>query len=556
MPAGLPAADLQAPPAPAAPPPPAHGSNAFAVSGRLTATGAAMVANDMHLSLTVPNIWYRARMRVASAGTPLDLIGVTLPGTPFLTVGSNGRVAWGFTDSYIETGDAVLLDLLPGHPRQYQTPDGPRPIQTTVEKLCPARAACQDLAVDETIWGPVVGRDLSGKPIVWRWVAHDDNAVLTRGLLDLEQARTVREALDAAHQAGLPQQNFLVGDSAGHIAWTIIGQVPRRIGLGDGLPHSWADGTRRWDGYLPPAAIPEIIDPPGGRLWTANARVVGGEALQTLGDGGYAEGMRASRIRDDLAARESFAEPDLLAIETDDRAAVLDEWQRLTLQAIDLHAADPAVAALRPYVADWGGRAVPGSVGYRIVKTFRKGAILRVMGGLMQPVSKALGRDGFQQARAEWPVERLLTAKPPGLVPPPYTSWDALTTAVLASVTDAVKSAGGLPAFTWGAVNHTGIHHPLARFVPLLGLLTDPPDVPEAGDTVIPRVAIPGFGASERLVVSPGHEAAGLFDMPAGQAGNPLSPYYLAGQSAWSAGTATPLQPGPTQFHLTLAPQS
>jgi penicillin amidase len=141
-------------------------------------------------------------------------------------------------------------------------------------------------------------------------------------------------------------------------------------------------------------------------------------------------------------------------------------------------------------------------------------------------------------------------------VPPPFTSWDALTTAVLAGVTDAVRTAGGLPAFTWGAVNHTGIHHPLARFVPLLGLLTDPPDVPEAGDTVIPRVAIPGFGASERLVVSPGHEAAGLFDMPAGQAGNPLSPYYLAGQSAWSAGTATPLQPGPTQFHLTLAPQS
>jgi penicillin amidase len=554
MPAGLPAADLQTTPAEAAPPPPAHGSNAFAVSGRLTGTGAAMVANDMHLALTVPNIWYRARLRLQGANAALDLIGVTLPGTPFLIVGSNGHVAWGFTDSYIETGDAVLLDLVPGNPRQYLTPEGPRPIRTSIEKLCPARAPCEDLPVDETIWGPVVGSDLSGKPIVWRWVAHDNNAVLTKGFLDLEQARTVREALDAAHQAGLPQQNFLAGDSAGHIAWTIIGQVPRRIGLNDGLPHSWADGSRRWDGYLPPAGIPEIIDPPGGRLWTANARVVGGEALQILGDGGYAEGMRATRIRDDLAARNSFAESDLLAIETDDRAAVLDEWQRFTLQAIDAHAAEPAIAAMRPYVADWGGRAVPASVGYRLVKAFRKGAIQRVLGGLMQPLAKALGRDPVLQARAEWPVERLLTVRPEALVPPPYRSWDALTGAVLAGVADAVHAAGGLPDFTWGKLNRTGIQHPLARFIPLLGLLTDPPDVPEAGDTVIPRVAVPGFGASERLVVSPGHESSGLFDMPAGQAGNPFTPYYLAGQRAWVAGTGTPLLPGAARWHMSLAP--
>ena len=546
--AALPPGEPDAP-ASLQPPPPTKGSNNFAVAGRLTATGSAMVANDMHLGLTVPNIWYRARMLSPENGGT-DLIGVTLPGTPFLVVGSNTHVAWGFTDGYIEAGDAVILDLLPGDPRQYRTPRGPKPITTATEKLCPVRAPCQDFPVDETIWGPVVSHDPAGHPLVWRWTAHDPNAVLTAGFTGLETARTIREALDAAHAAGLPQENFVAGDSAGHIAWTIIGQVPRRVGLDDQLPHSWADGAHRWDGYLPAAEIPEIIDPPGGRLWTANARVVGGQALATLGDGGYADGLRATRIRDDLAARAGFAETDFLAIQTDDRAAVLDPWQRLLLAAIDAHPEQPGVAALRQPVQDWGGRAVPGSVGYRLVEAFRKSALHTVFGGFLAPVTAKIDA---VEPRNGWPVQRLLTERPPRLVPPPYKDWNALTAAILHDMTDAIQNAGaGLGGFTWGAINHAGIHHPLARVIPLLGLVTDPPDVPLAGDTVVPRVTHPGFGASERLVVSPGHEASGLFDMPMGQAGNPLSPYYGAGEADWVAGRPTPLLPGPVRWRLTL----
>jgi penicillin amidase len=538
---------------PAAMAPPARGSNAFVVSGRLTATGSAIVANDMHLALTVPNIWYRARMKV-TGGDPLDLVGVTLPGTPFMIVGSNGHVAWGFTDGYIETGDAVLLDLVPGDPRHYRTPAGPQPMQRFTETLCPLRAACEALPIDETIWGPVVGHEPYGRPVVWRWTAHDANAVMTAGFTGLETAGTVREALDAAHRAGMPQQNFMVGDKDGHIAWTIIGQVPRRIGLDDQVPHSWADGTHGWDGYLAAAEVPEIIDPPGGRLWTANARVVGGDALAKLGDGGYAEGMRAGRIRDDLAARGSFGEGDLLAIQTDDRASALDGWQRLLVAAIGAHAADPRIAAMLPYAQSWGGRAVPGSVGYRLVEGFRKTSLRLVLGRLMHPVAAVLGHDPLAGARAEWPVERLLVERPAALVPPPYKDWDAVTGAILDALAGAVQDAGGLDRFTWGGVNHTGIHHPLARFVPLLGLLTDPPDVAEPGDVVVPRVAVPGFGASERLVVSPGHEGSALFDMPAGQAGNPWAPYYLAGQGAWQTGTAGPLLPGAERWRMSLVP--
>ena len=534
--------------------PPEKGSNNFAVAGRRTATGSAMVANDMHLGLSVPNIWYRARLRARDGG--LDLIGVTLPGTPFLVVGSNTHVAWGFTDGYIEAGDAVVLEPAQNDTKQYLTPDGPKPIVTTIEKLCPARAPCEDLPVEETIWGPVVSQDAAGHKIVWRWTAHDPNAVLTTGFTRLEAARTIREALDAAHSAGLPQENFVAGDSAGHIAWTIIGQVPRRVGLDDQMPHSWADGTHRWDGYLSPADIPEIIDPPAGKLWTANARAVGGEALAKLGDGGYADARRAGRIRDDLAAREHFAETDFLAIQNDDRATGLDPWQKLLLQAIDANPNDSAAAALRSEVQNWGGRAEPASVGYRLVETFRKAASARVLDSFLMPVAARMGDAQVGRAlqpHTDWPVLRLLTERPPNLLPPPFKNWNDVTAALLHDVTNAVQSSGGdLAHFTWGAINHTGIHHPLSPFVPFLSHLTDPPDVPVAGDVIIPRVTRPGFGASERLVVSPGHEASGIFEMPMGQSDNPLSPYYGAGQQAWVAGTPAPLLPGPGTWRLTL----
>jgi penicillin amidase len=554
MPAA-PAAD--APPAHAAPAPPEHGSNNFAVAGKLTANGAAIVANDMHLALGVPNIWYRAEMQLRAPGAAapsLDLVGVTLPGTPFLVVGSNRHVAWAFTDGYVETGDAVVVDTLPDDPRRYRTEDGVRRIESYPEQICAAHGACQTLNVDETIWGPVVGTGENGKPIAWAWTAHDPNAVLTDGFIGLEGAQTVRDALDAAHRAGMPQQNFVVGDSAGHIAWTIIGQVPRRAGLDDQLPHSWADGSHGWHGYLTPAEIPEIVDPPGNRLWTANARAVGGDALEKLGDGGYAEGLRAGRIRDDLDARSSFSEPDLLAIQTDTRATVLDSWQRLVLAAIAAHGNDAKIAALKPYAENWGGRAVPGSVGYRIVRAFRARAIRLVYEGLMRPVAARLNRELEIPGRAAWPVERLLAERPPSLLPAGYHDWDAVTGAVLSSIVTDADQDGGLASWRWGAVNRVGIHHPLSRFVPLLGYLTDPPDLALAGDTIIPRVAVPGFGASERLVVSPGHEETAIFDMPVGQAANPLAPYFGAGQQDWVEGRAGPLLPGAARWRLALVP--
>jgi penicillin amidase len=486
----------------------------------------------------------------------MDLIGVTLPGEPFQVVGSNRHVAWAFTDSYIETGDAVVIETLPADPGSYKTPDGVRKITVARESICVAHGGCEDLAVPETIWGTVLGHDVAGHPVAWRWMAHDQNAVGMAGLVALEKATTVREALDAAHMAGLPDQNFTVGDKDGHIAWTVIGQVPRRTGLDDQLPHSWADNAHGWNGYLTAKEVPEIVDPPDGRIWTANARTLGGAGLATLGNGGYAGPERARAIHDDLFARERFAETDMLAIATETRNHLLDAWQERLLQAIAAKPGDARVAALRPLVQNWGGRALPDSAGYRLVREFRGAVIKRIYAGLGGKLGAQLGTRVPIAHNADRPCLRLLEAQPAALVPPSYKSWDDVLQAGIGDLfADIAQYGDGKAAdYTWGLRNHVGIQHPLAMAIPGLGMLTDPPDVPEPGDDLVPRVSIPGFGASERMIVSPGHEERAIFEMPVGQSDNPLSPYYGAGQAAWVNGTVAPLLPGETRWHLRLIP--
>lgn len=543
---------------PAPPPPPPNGSNSFAVSGKKTASGRAIIANDMHLPLRVPNIWYRARLRVKQApdAEAHELTGVTLPGVPLLVAGTNGKIAWGLTDSFIASGDAIRLDQVPGDPLGYLTPNGPLSLLVTTERICPARAACQDLKIEESIWGPVVAHEANGVRIVWRWTAHEPNAIDFTGLLGFDNASTVREAFDAAHLAGLPQQNLIVADRDGHVGWTVIGQVPRRINLDD-RPHSWADGERGWQGYLTPAEIPEMIDPENGVVWSANNRLVGGNAFELLGDGGYASAGRARKIEDDLLAKDRFSEADLLSIQLDTEARVLEPWQKLLIQILEPQTSTEAQAMLTQ-VKSWGGKASIDSVGYRLVRSFVEESIRLIYGSYGSIIKALAGADaGLVTARrAETPSLRLLTDRPAHLIPPSFQSWDGVMHALFDKLAARVReeAGGDLSQFTWGNRNRSAIHHPLALAVPALGLLTDPPDVPLPGDTLLPRVASPGYGSTERFVVSPGHESDGIFEMPVGQASNPWSRYFLAGHSDWVEGRPSPFLPNAPRWTLTLTP--
>ena len=145
-------------------------------------------------------------------------------------------------------------------------------------------------------------------------MAHSPVAV-NLNLIALEAAADVPEALEIAATIGIPPQNFVVGDSAGNIGWTIAGQIPVKNGFDAMLPADWSR-EEGWLGWLHPEDYPRVINPASGRIWTANARVADGEALDAIGDGGYDLGARARQIRDSLLAADEFSPSTCLRFNT------------------------------------------------------------------------------------------------------------------------------------------------------------------------------------------------------------------------------------------------
>ncbi|WP_201313997.1 penicillin acylase family protein [Dyella sp. EPa41] len=540
---------------------PRPGSNSFAVSGNLTESGAAILANDMHLSLRVPNIWFRARLRYpdpAAPGGQRDANGVTLPGTPALVVGSNGQVAWGFTNSYGDWLDWVRVQRDPNDAGHYKVAEGWAPIETHDEVIRIKDAPSHTLKVEVTRWGPIMGKDVDGTPLALAWIG-DRPRGYNINVMQLEHATTMHAALDLAPTMGMPPQNLLAADAAGHIGWTITGNcIPLRKGFDPKGPADWAAPDTGWMGCADASQYPRIEDPSDGRLWTANNRTVDGAELELLGNGGHDLGARAQQIRDDLRGRNSFTPGNLLDIQLDHRAVLLTRWQRL-LQDTLAGTHDPGLEQLRQLTATWTGRAAPESVDYRLVRAFRdqvKEAVLAPFVAQVKARYDDFAWPGMIDAEAA--VWAMLRDRPANLLDPKYDNWNALLHAAAHRVVDELGSQpGGLAARTWGEYNRTQIRHPLSRALPsFIGHELDMPDEPVAGDHNMPRVVSPGFGASERLDVMPGHEAQSILHMPGGQSGHPLSPYHGAGEDDWVNGRPTPLLPGPDQHTLTLMPAS
>ena len=389
------------------------------------------------------------------------------------------------------------------------------------------------------------------------WTAHDVES-LNLNLLRLETAGSVTEALDIANTMGGPPQNFVVGDADGNIGWTIAGRIPVRTGYEPFLPADWSDGAG-WAGWLEPGNYPRVVNPDSWRIWTANARVADGEALRLIGDSGYDLG-RARQIRDALFEKDRFTAADMLSIQIDDRALFLSRWRDLLLTELDDAAAasDSRLAEYRELVHDWIPRAVPESVGYRLVRTSRLEVQSRVFHALMAPARAEYGANSDLRLsnQFEGPLWALVSQQPAHLLPGQFDSWQELfVDAVLGAIEHFEEHYGSaLAERTWGERNTVSIRHMLSGALPVLNGLLDMPEQPLAGDVDLPRAQGRRFGASQRFAVAPGDEANGIMHIPAGQSGHPLSDFYRKGHEYWVAGTPSPFLPGATQHKLLLTP--
>ncbi|HEY1138127.1 MAG TPA: penicillin acylase family protein [Xanthomonadaceae bacterium] len=528
------------------------GSNNFAVASAATKDGRAIVADDMHLGLRAPGIWFRARLRYPDTRAPggkVDITGFTLPGLPVVVVGSNTHVAWAFTNSYADTADWRIETACPAS----GVTDGCTKPVVHRETIRVAGGATVTHEIEETAWGPVLHRE-GDRMFTLRWNGHVKGA-LGYGLSRFPLARDLDHALALADRAAVPTQNLLIGDAKGRIAWRLIGPLAQRdAGCTGPVPMAADVACTPWS--IATDRSPSVVDPANGRLWTANNRTTDGDTLATVGDGGYALGARAQQIRDGLLARDGISERDLLAIQLDDRSLFLAPWWSL-LRDTAASTRTPSMAKLAEASKRWEGRASIDSVSYRIVRAWRLAVLARIADGLTAPARAKLGKDfempAFTQLEGvAWP---LVTQRPAHLLSRRFDSWNALFEDAAKEVVADLEKTGPLHQRTWGERNTMAICHPLAKAIPLLGerVLCMPPDqVP--GDGGMPRVVGPAFGASERMVVSPGREAEGITHMPGGQSGHPMSPFWGAGHDDWVKGRPTPFLPGETKYTLTFKP--
>jgi penicillin amidase len=359
-----------------------------------------------------------------------------------------------------------------------------------------------------------------------------------------------------APEVGIPHQNFVVVDRDGHIGWSIYGRIPDDTGPARALGKvQWTTATNH----------PRLIDPPRGRIWTANARVsTDGRELALLGGSdalngaNYVLGARARQIRGDLLALPGNEKPaDMLRVQLDDRALFLTRWRELLLHLIDAASlrGHPQRAEFRRLIEGWDARAGVDSVGYRLVRSFRERTRNAVWDMVLTALAVPPDYDVGPPLQFEGPLWQLVSRQPQHLLAREYADWPAFLGAQLdATIADLAKECPELAGCTWGKHNVVRIRHPLARALPALAGLLDMPSLELPGDAQMPRVQQVAFGASERFAVSPGHEQEGYFLLPGGQSGHPLSAFYRSGFLAWAHGEPQPFLPGPVQHTLTLKP--
>lgn len=537
------------------------GSNNWAVAGSRSKDGKAIVADDMHLGIQLPNIWYRLALQYPGPdGKTRRVVGVTLPGAlPTVVVGSNGKVAWGYTNSYGDYLDLMVLETDEAKPGQVRTAAGWEKLVVTAETILVKGAGAEKLMVQETSFGPV---HLAGeKMYALHWTAHRPGA-LNANPLKMEAAASVDEALAIAATLGIPAQNIVVGDEQGNIGWTIAGRLPRRAQNSAAVTYPIpADGSvQSFDGFIAAADYPRLVNPANGQLSTANSRQLLGAGGTHIGDGGFDIGARNKQVHDGLAALGDKADlAGVYGVALDDRALFIAPWRERALKVLDADAikGKPQRAEFMAHLKHgWTGRASVDSVGYLLARQFMWSMHDVLFDRANSQILKVHDKANMAMVSSRWPVVigRLLDEQPAGWLPVGYADWRAVQLAAVdRAIADITKDGKVLGDATWGRRNTATIAHPISAAAPFLKRWLAAPADQMPGDANMPRVGGPKFGQSERMVVSPGREEEGVFNMPGGQSGHPLSPYFLAGHGEWVKGTPGPLLPGVARYTLTFS---
>ena len=507
------------------------GSNNWVVDGRHTASGKPLLANDTHLTLAVPGIWYLVHL----TGPSWNVKGFALPGAPGVIIGHNERIAWGFTNNGADVQDLYIETFHPDNPRQYRVNGGWVEAQVRTERVKVRGEADTLFDVTVTRHGPIVQMDReSRKGFALRWTATEPGG-LNWAFSTIGRSQNWEEFLAAMRKVPGPAQNAVYADVEGNIGFIVAANIPvRRRGDGS-VPVPGDTDEYEWGGFIPFERLPQVLNPPGGRIATANARVVGPGYPYYLTDR-WASPYRTARIYQLLGKKAEFQPEDFVRMQMD---ILSIPHGILAGELVKAAAVAPAknkrAQQLIARLGGWDGQTWADSQETLFLELTRQ----EVMRNLLRPY---LGDStGLYEWRTPVFLESVLRERPARWLPKEFLSFDALLTAsadeAAARIEQGVATAGA-KAEVWGWANALVMAHPLSNVVPLkwvAGWLNIGP-TQQSGTAYTVKAAQRSHGPAMWFVADLGDFDQSLVNLPLGESGQLGSLNYRDMYETWSEG--------------------
>jgi len=521
-------------------------SNNWAVAGSKSETGHPLVANDMHLGLMLPNIWYQAHLVTPN----MNVAGVVLPGIPLVIAGANEHVAWGFTNVMADDADFYQEKINPDDSNQYEFMGQWEDMRFVHDTIVVRDSGSVPLTVRLTRHGPIIddillsdSAPLPVHPISMRWTLYDftDEA---EALFRLNRAKTIDDIEQAASLYKCPGQNWTYADDQGNIGfWAAVG-IPIRDGfVGDKILPGW-DGKHEWSGYVPFDEQPHMRNPARGWIATANNKHVGDDYPYVISNS-YAPPDRFIRISRMLAAKEKLSIADCEKIQGDVYMVMAETWVPLIVNAVDPAVLSELQSRALDSLRGWDYYADTDRVGASLFnvtfqKTMENTARVRLGDTLYEDwlVNAFIAYDA---------MENLITRDSSAWYDNPATPQLETRDSVLRrSFLDAVgylDSVYGedVSQWTWGRVHTLTLRNPFGGQLPVLGGLmnTETHPIEGAANTVnagLYRLTHPYAmlaGASQRHIFDLQNIENSEWVMPGGISGNFMSDYYDDQYDLW-----------------------
>jgi penicillin amidase len=539
-------------------------SNWWVLSGRRTTSGKPLLANDPHLRLRAPSLWYLAHVEAPG----WSMTGATVPGVPFHVLGHNGRIAWGFTSAETDVEDLFIERVDPADPSSYITPDGPRPFETRRETIRVKGAADVPHVVRRTRHGPVIS-DLRPE-LAGLLDKGEVLALSSAALLPDDSSAAALHALNragnwAAFHAALagwhsPHLNVAYADTAGHTGMIAPGRVPvRRHGDGSAPAPGW-NGRFDWTGFVPYDALPQVLDPPADRLVNANNPVVGASYPHHMGRLRSA-GFRARRIEARLAARELHDAASMTDIQRD---AVSEAARTLLPLMTAIVPSGGTQTLVLDALKAWDGSMGHGRPEPIVFLKWMEESIHNIFADELGPLFPR-----WRGLKAE-SLRRVLASEKAWCdnvnTPASETCINQLTLAFQSTIDKLRYTYSNRPdGWRWGSVHYAQLDHPVLGRIPLVGrifgmrpaisggpftIYRARPDMEDAED---PFAAIHGPGF--RAVYDLAGLASSRFIVSTGQSGHVLSPHYRDQTPRWVRNYLLAIAPDAGEQRLHLVPR-